>query len=275
MSADPVSDELTINLEGGVLWLTINRPDRGNALPYYVRNELINQFEEAHRDPAVRCVVLTGAGERHFCTGADLAVPQPKGPRPEGAPDLVVGEVAEVMRNGLPRLVRSVQECEKPVLVSLNGTAAGGGAALVLAADLVVASETAKIVQVFVRRGLIADSGVAYLLPQLVGMHKAKELLFFGDDLSAPDAERLGIVNKVVPAADLEKETRAWAERLGSGPTKAIGFTKRLIHDGARASFAKLLQDEATLVEINQRSADSAEGVQAFRERRQPEWRGF
>src|SRR5207253_5466923 len=130
-------------------------------------------------------------------------VPRPARPRPEGVPDIVVGEVANIMKDGLPRLVRTVLACEKPVVVGLNGTAAGGGAALVLAADIVIAADHARIIQVFIRRGLVADSGVTYTLPQLVGMHKAKELLFLGDDLSALDAERLGIVNKVVSGAEL------------------------------------------------------------------------
>jgi 2-(1,2-epoxy-1,2-dihydrophenyl)acetyl-CoA isomerase len=273
--ADETSDELLRRTERGVLWLTINRADRGNALAWYVRNAMIDAFEQADSDPAIRCIVLSGAGERHFCTGADLTVPNPPKPRPDGAPELVAGELANIMRDGFPKLVRAVQACAKPVLVALNGTAAGGGAALVLAADLVIAVEHARIVQVFVRRGLVADSGVTYLLPQLVGMHKAKELLFFGDDLSAEDAERLGIVNKVVPAGEFATTVQAWAERLGSGPTRAIGFTKRLLHSGARSTLAHLLDDEATFVEVNQGTVDSREGVQAFRERRDPEWRGW
>ena len=127
-----------------------------------------------------------------------------------------------------------VQDCEKPVIVALNGTAAGGGSMLTLAADLVIAADTAKIIQVFVRRGLVPDGGVAYLLPRIVGMHKAKELIFFGDDLPAADAERLGIVNKVVPAADLHAATKEWAERLANGPTKAIGWSKNTV---GRCSF--------------------------------------
>jgi 2-(1,2-epoxy-1,2-dihydrophenyl)acetyl-CoA isomerase len=270
-----VDDELTANIENGVLWLTINRADKGNAVPYYVRDRLTKWFQDAHSDLAVRAIVLTGAGDRHFCTGADLSLRQPAKPKPEGAPDMVAGGAAQMMRMGFQRLMQAILDCEKPVIVSLNGTAAGGGSMFVLAADLVIAADTAKIIQVFVRRGLVPDGGVAYLLPRVVGLHKAKELVFFGDDLSAVDAERIGIVNKVVPAAELRAATTEWAERLASGPTKAIGWSKKLLHDATELSRRDLLEEEAMLVELNTSTQDSGEGVAAFRERRAPEWKGW
>ncbi|HTK17096.1 MAG: 2-(1,2-epoxy,2-dihydrophenyl)acetyl-CoA isomerase [Actinomycetota bacterium] len=270
-----VDEELTANLENGVLWLTINRADKGNAIPYYVRDRLTQWFQEAHSDLAVRSIVLTGAGERHFCTGADLSIRQPAKPKPEGAPDMVVGMAVQMMRAGFQRLMQAMLDCEKPVIVALNGTAAGGGSMFVLAADLVIAADTAKIIQVFVRRGLVPDGGVAYLLPRIVGMHKAKELIFFGDDLPAADAERLGIVNKVVPAAELHAATKEWAERLANGPTKAIGWSKKLLHDASELSRRDLLEEEAMLVEANSHTQDSGEGVASFRERRTPEWKGW
>jgi 2-(1,2-epoxy-1,2-dihydrophenyl)acetyl-CoA isomerase len=271
-----VEDELVAKLENGVLWLTINRADKGNAVPYYVRDRLTQWFWDAHSDLDVRSIVLTGAGERHFCTGADLSVPQPAGkPKPEGAPAMVAGAATNMMRLGFQRLMQAILDCQKPVIVALNGTAAGGGSMFVLAADLVIAADTAKIIQVFVRRGLVPDGGVAYLLPRIVGMHKAKELIFFGDDLPAVDAERLGIVNKVVPAAELHGATKEWAERLASGPTKAIGWSKKLLHDASELSRGDLLNEEAMLVEQNSSTVDSGEGVAAFRERRTPEWKGW
>jgi 2-(1,2-epoxy-1,2-dihydrophenyl)acetyl-CoA isomerase len=270
-----VEEELQARLENGVLWLTINRADKGNAIPYYVRDRLIRHFEDAQVDVAVRAIVLTAAGERHFCTGADLSVPQPMREQPEGAPERVVGTGINMMRRGFETLMQRIQDCEKPVIVALNGTAAGGGSMLTLAADLVIAADNAKIIQVFVRRGLIPDGGVAYLLPRLVGLHKAKELIFFGDDLSAADAEKLGIVNKVVPASELQATAKEWAERLANGPTKAIGWSKKLLHDASELSRRDLLEEEAMLVEINTMTEDSREGVAAFRERRNPEWKGW
>jgi 2-(1,2-epoxy-1,2-dihydrophenyl)acetyl-CoA isomerase len=269
------AEELLTRLENGVLWLTVNRADKGNAIPYYVRDRLIAAFRDAHADLAVRAIVLTAAGERHFCTGADLSVPQPSRANPEGAPDRVVGAAVNMMRKGFQQLMVAIQDCEKPVIVALNGTAAGGGSMLVLAADLVVAADNAKLIQVFVRRGLVPDAGVAYLLPRVLGMHKAKELVFFGDDLSASEAETLGIVNKIVPAAELQAAAKEWAERLARGPTKAIGWSKKLLHDASELSRRDLLEEEAMLVELNTATEDSKEGVTSFRERRQPEWKGW
>lgn len=277
MSDEPnVDQELLSRLDDGVLWLTINRAERGNAIPWYVRDKLIETFDRAHSDLAVRCIVLAATGDRHFCTGADLTVPQPaRFEKPDAAPERVVGSAVDMMRRGFQVLMQKIQDCEKPVIVALNGTAAGGGAMIVLAADLVIAADTARIIQVFVRRGLVPDGGVAYLLPRIVGMHKAKELVFFGDDLSAADAERFGIVNRVVPAADLEATTREWAERLADGPTKAIGWAKRMLHHASELSRTEHLLEEAMLVELNSMTLDGNEGVASFRERREPRWQGW
>jgi len=237
-------EELTAQLDDGVLWLTINRAQSGNAIPFYVRDRLIKTFTEAHSDLAVRCIVLTAAGERHFCTGADLTIRPPAvGRKVEGAPDQV--------------------------------TAAGGGSMLVLAADLVIAADNARLIQVFVRRGLVPDGGVAYLLPRIVGLHKAKELVFFGDDLGAADMERLGIANKVVPQAELESATREWALRLAQGPTKAIGWAKKMLHDASEIDRRALLEEEAMFVELNSHTHDGSEGTASFRERRPPEFKGW
>ena len=275
MSTETVDEELLARIEGGVLWLTINRADAGNAIPYYVRDRLIEHFVDANTNLAVRAVVITAAGEKHFCTGADLRTRPPAPPKPESAPDMVVGTAINIMRAGFQHLMEVIQDCQKPVLCSLNGTAAGGGVMLALASDLIVAADHARLIHVFVRRGLIPDGGVAYLLPRLVGLHKAKELVFFGDDLSAADAERIGIVNRVVPAAELRTATKEWAERLASGPTKAIGWSKKLLHDASELSRRDLLEEEAMLVELNTSTQDSGEGVAAFRERRAPEWKGW
>jgi 2-(1,2-epoxy-1,2-dihydrophenyl)acetyl-CoA isomerase len=271
-----LGDDLQTRVENGVLWLTINRADKGNAIPWYLRDALTSAFRDAHANLNVRAVVLTSAGEKHFCTGADLSVPQPmRTDNPGDAPDRVVGGAINMMRGGFQQLMQAMQDCEKPIIVALNGTAAGGGSMLVLAADLVIAADNAKIIQVFVRRGLVPDGGVAYLLPRIVGMHKAKELIFFGDDLSAQDAATLGIVNKVVPAAELQGAAKEWAERLAGGPTKALGWAKRLLHDASELSRRDHLDREAFMVEINSSTVDSQEGVASFRERRQPEWKGW
>jgi 2-(1,2-epoxy-1,2-dihydrophenyl)acetyl-CoA isomerase len=268
-------EELLSRLDNGVLWLTINRASAGNAVPYYVRDRLIRWFREAHHDLGVRCIVLTAAGEKHFCTGADLTIRPPTPPQPDGVPDQIVGTGINMMRGGFQTLMQAIQDCEKPVIVALNGTAAGGGSMFTLAADLVIAAEHARLIQVFVRRGLVPDGGVAYLLPRVIGMHKAKELIFFGDDLSASDMERLGIANKVVPGDQLLAVTKEWAERLAQGPTKAIGWSKKLLHDALEIDRRALLEEEAMMVELNAGTHDGMEGVNSYRERRPTQFTGW
>jgi 2-(1,2-epoxy-1,2-dihydrophenyl)acetyl-CoA isomerase len=276
VSTPPLEEELQYRVENAVAWITINRPAAGNAITPDVRDRIIELLAEVNTSYEARAVVLTAAGEKHFCTGADLraqrAAPAPK---PEGVPERVVGEAARTIATGIQALSTAIQDCEKPVVCALNGTAAGGGAMMVLASDLVIAADTARIIQVFVRRGLLPDGGVAYLLPRLVGMHKAKELVFFGDDLSAVDAERLGIVNKVVPAAELQATAKEWAERLAQGPTKALGFAKQLFNRSFDADRAGSFAEEAWFVELNTQTEDSAEGIASFVERRPPEFKGY
>ena len=180
-----------------------------------------------------------------------------------------------MIRTGIQRLIGAMLDCEKPILTALNGTAAGGGSAMVLASDLVIAADHARIIQVFVRRGLIPDGGGTYLLPRLVGLQKAKELVFFGDDLSAADAERIGLVNKVVPGSELEAATGEWARRLAQGPTRTIGFAKRLLNRSFESDRATMFEAESFFVELVTGTGDCAEGMNAFRERRSIEFKGF
>ncbi len=184
MTADDerdVDELIRWEVADGVARATINSPDQGNALAGDMRDRLADRFIEASADLHVRVVVLRGTGERHFCTGAALGGPQAAGPpRPEGAPDRVLGEPARLIRTGWQRLVGSILDCEKPVIAAVNGTAAGGGMQLALACDLVVMADTAKFIEVFVRRGIMPDAGGCYLLPRLVGLHRAKELLHAG-----------------------------------------------------------------------------------------------
>jgi 2-(1,2-epoxy-1,2-dihydrophenyl)acetyl-CoA isomerase len=273
MSTD---DELLARVEEQVLWLTINRPDAGNAITPDVRNRIIDHLAEANGSLDVRAVVITATGEKHFCTGADLragrAAPPPK---PEGVPDFIPGDAARMIRTGIQRLIGGIMDCEKPVLAAVNGTAAGGGAQIVMACDLAIAAEHARLIQVFVRRGLIPDGGGTYLLPRVVGMKKAKELVFFGDDVGAPEAERLGLVNKVVPAGELVATATEWAQRLANGPTKTIGFAKRLLNRAPDVDRATAFEEEALYVEMVQGTLDSKEGVASFVERRPSEFKGY
>jgi len=276
MSDTPTDELIRYEVADGVARITINDPGRGNALTADMRDELADRLDWASADLGVRVVVLTGAGERHFCTGANLAGPQKPGPeRPEGAPDLAMGDAARMIRRGWQRLVASILDCEKPVVASVNGTAAGGGAQLVLACDLVVMAENAKLVEVFVKRGIIPDAGGAYLLPRVVGPQITKELMFLADDVPAARCAELGIANRVVAADALVAETDALAARLASGPTKAYALTKWLVNRSFESSRHTAFEEEAMMQDLLTASGDFGEGLAAFRERRDPEFKGW
>ncbi|HMG44512.1 MAG TPA: enoyl-CoA hydratase-related protein [Acidimicrobiales bacterium] len=267
-------DELLVGRNDGILSITLNRPDVANAITPDQRDRIVELLQEASALVDVRVVVLSATG-RFFCTGADLRASRPGAPKPPDAPERVVGDVARMLREGAQKLVGAVLDCEKPVIAAVNGTAAGLGAHLALACDLVVMADTAKLVEIFVRRGLVPDGGGAWLLPRLVGLHKAKELMFFGDDVPAAEAQALGLANKVVPADTLDAAVAEWAKRLATGPTRSIGLTKRLLNRSLDSDRTTAFHDEAVAQEMNMRSDDANEGVQAFVERRDPTYRGW
>jgi 2-(1,2-epoxy-1,2-dihydrophenyl)acetyl-CoA isomerase len=270
----PLEEQVLHRVEGGVSWITLNRPEAQNAITPDQRNRLIALLEAASGDLAVRVVVLTGTG-KGFCTGADLRVARPPVERPAGAPERAVGEVARMIRDGAQRLVAAILDCEKPVIGAINGTAAGIGAHMALACDLVLAAESARFIEVFVRRGLVPDGGGAYLLPRLVGVQKAKELLFFGDTVTAAEAASLGLVNRVVPDDELVARTEEWAGRLASGPTRSLALSKWLVNRSLESDRATAFDDEALAQELNMQTRDAQEGVAAFVERRSPEYLGW
>lgn len=271
-----VGDDLLRRLQNGVAYVTINRPDAGNALTQDMRDTIADWMHEMSSDLAVRAIVIGAAGDRAFCTGADLrGGRRAPAPRPEGAPDVTMGDGARTIRNGWQRLVTSILDCEKPVIAAVNGTAAGGGMHLALACDLVVAAEESKFIEVFIRRGIVPDAGGAWLLTRLIGIQRTKELFFFGDDLPAPEAYRLGLVNKVVPRAELEETVRALAERLAQGPTKAIGMAKHLVNTALDVDRTAALWDEAAVQELITHTEDSKEGIASFVERRPSAFKGW
>ncbi|MGW7385948.1 enoyl-CoA hydratase/isomerase family protein [Streptomyces sp. NPDC054794] len=256
-----------------VAHLTLNRPEALNALTPDQREEVVRLLSEASADPDVGAVVLTGTG-RGFCAGADLRGGGAGAGAGAGAGERIPGDVARTLRLGAQRLIAAVLDCEKPVIAAVNGTAAGLGAHLAFACDLVLAAESARFIEVFVRRGLVPDAGGAYLLPRLIGPQRAKELMFFGDALTAPDAERLGLVNRVVPDGELDKTAREWATRLAAGPTRALALTKQLVNASLDGDRASAFAAEAAAQEINMTTEDAREGLRAFVERREAEFRG-
>src|SRR5579862_1056953 len=275
MTDQPIEDQVRHEVDAGIARITLNRPDVGNALSPAQRDRIIDLLERASGDLNVRVVVI-GAIGRHFCTGADLRADQPTDlDRPEGAPERPAGSVARLIASGSQRLVAAVLDCDKPVIAAVGGTAAGIGAHLALASDLVVASDQARFIEVFARRGIVPDGGGAYLLPRLVGLHKAKELVFFADDLAAAEAERIGLINAVVPADELDAAVREWAERLANGPTIAIGLAKQLLNRASESDRTTAFAEEATAQELAMSSFDAQEGVASFVERRPTQFRGW
>lgn len=253
----------TIRVKGadGVATITLSRPDSLNALNAAMRRELLAALKAAGRDETVRAVVLTGEG-RGFCSGADL-----RGGSAER-------EFRRVVTTEYNPLIRAVRDLPKPVIAAVNGVAAGAGVSLALACDLIWAAEEARFIQAFVKIGLVPDSGSTRTLVRALGRHRAAQLIFTGAPLSAADAHAAGLVNAVVPHAELSEAVAKVAAGLAAGPTRAIGYAKRLINHAEDVSLDASLTMEAGLQELAGRTDDHAEGVAAFGEKREPRFVG-
>ena len=247
--------------DAGVATITLNRPDALNALNAVMRRELLAAIKSTGRDAEVRAIVITGAG-RGFCAGADL-----RGGSGER-------EFRRVLTEEYNPLIEAIRRVPKPVVASVNGVAAGAGVSLALAADLVIASEGARFVPAFNRIALVPDSGLTRTLVRALGRHRATAILLGERELTAAEALESGLVAAVFPSDRLTDAARGLAARLASGPTGAIGLTKRLVNASEDATLAETLAAEAALQEVAGRGADHAEGVAAFAEKREPEFRG-
>jgi len=249
----------------GVATITLNRPDRLNALTFEVYRELTDTFASLKNEKQVRVVVITGAG-RAFCSGGDVRD--------------IIGELFDRDIEGLLEftrmtceLIQNIRSLPQPVIASLNGTTAGAGACIALASDIRLASDEAKIAFLFVRVGLSgADMGAAFLLPRVVGFSKATELLFTGDFVSAAEAERIGLYNKVVPPDQLKNTTREFAERLASGPAFALAKTKEMLNRELHMDFHTALESEAQAQALCMQHPDYREAYEAFVAKRAPKF---
>ncbi|HVM30415.1 MAG TPA: enoyl-CoA hydratase-related protein [Candidatus Limnocylindrales bacterium] len=247
----------------GVLTLTLNRPDALNSFTIEMKEALVAALKDAARARDVRAIVLTGAG-RAFSAGQDL-----KERQGDGVPDL-----GTELRARYNPIVLAMRRMEKPVIGAINGVAAGAGCSIALACDIRLASEKATFIEVFGKVGLVPDSGSSWLLPRLVGYARAAEMVFTADPVDAQTAERIGLVNRVVPADRLMEEATQLAGRLAGSAPLALALAKRGLNRALDTSLEEALEYEAQLQSIAGRSADHAEGVAAFVEKRRPEWRG-
>ncbi len=247
--------------------ITMNRPEVYNALNDTLTYELQDALKHAGRDNDVRVVILTGAGKA-FCSGQDL------GDLKQKYVPGYVPHLGEDLRKRYNPIVKRIRQMPKPVLAAVNGVAAGAGMSFALACDIRIASSRASFIEVFFNVGLIPDSGSTFTLPRLVGMAKAMELCFTGDKVSAEEALRIGLVNKVVPADDLIEETKKLAGKLAALPARGIALTKRLINQSYDNDLDAQLEAEAFAQETAALTQDHYEGVIAFIEKRRPQFKG-
>jgi 2-(1,2-epoxy-1,2-dihydrophenyl)acetyl-CoA isomerase len=256
-------DFLKYDLADGVCTITFNRPDFYNAFNDEISYEFLSALKSAAKDDNVRVLVITGEGKA-FCSGQDL-----KSAR---------GEDDRMFYNSLEKrynpIIRAMRSLPKPIIAKLNGVAAGAGCSLALAADMIIAKESAKLIEVFVNIGLVPDSGSSFFLPQLIGYQKAFELCAMGTRISATEAKELGIINKVVPDEELDAAVKECTDYFAKAPTKSIGMIKKMLNKAATSDLNEMLEYEKYSQQIAGSSADYKEGKQAFLEKRKPNFKG-
>ncbi len=258
-------ETIIVERDEGVVTVTMNRPSRKNAANGTMWRELLDIFNDVASDRNDRVMVLTGAGDA-FCSGADLG----DATDVAGCP----GDPYLVQMRALNDVALRLHRLPKPTIAKVGGVAAGAGMSMALGCDLVVASDSARFSQIFSKRGLSVDFGASWLLPRFIGLHRAKELAFFADIINADQAAEFGLVNRVVPAADLDGFVDEWAKRLAAGPPLALSMTKSLLNNSFAASMDEALEDEARSQSVNFASADTAEALSAFIHKREPHFEG-
>ncbi len=260
-------ETMLISQDGGVLTITMNRPDVLNAVNDVMLDEMYEALEGAASNEEVRCVVITGAG-RAFGAGADL----------RGFAQLHSSsepiKVSEHLQK-YHRIVKTIRNMPKPVIAAVRGVAAGASCNLALACDLRIAADNARFIEAFARIGLIPDAGGGFFLPRLVGFGKALEMAMLADEVSGPEAERIGLVNKCVSLDEFEQATRELAQRLAKGPTRAYGLIKELLNSSIQSDLETTLQLEGALQDIAIETADHREGVAAFLQKRPANYTGY
>jgi len=250
-------ETLIVEKQGAVVTVTLNRPQARNALDLVMRRELVGALDDIENDPSARVVILTGAGG-HFCAGGDVKSMQPGSAAADGRARVTA----------LNRLVMRLVEFPRPVIAMVDGFAVGAGCNLALCCDLIIASDRAKFGEVFAKIGLVPDGGGSWLLPRVVGLPRAKELIFTADIVDAAEAARIGLVSRVVPAAELVTATRALAERIAQGPPKVLAMAKHMLNRAASTNLESALDVEAFSQAIAITGDEHREGLSAFFEKR-------
>jgi 2-(1,2-epoxy-1,2-dihydrophenyl)acetyl-CoA isomerase len=266
-------DGARATLDGSVLRLELDRPDKRNAMNDTMFGGLADAVDRAGRDEAVRVIVISGAGD-HFCGGADIVARNAK--PADGSPPVRprVGSIQRRVPSTAHRFITQLVEVQTPVVCQVRGWAAGIGFQIALAADFTVAAVDATFWEPFTERGFTPDSGATWLLPRVVGITRARELLLLGRSLTGAEAAEWDIVHRAVPPDELAAETEALISQLAQAPTVAVGFTKWLLHASHDAALAAQLQNEALALELSSRSEDFREGLKAFGEKRPPRFEG-
>lgn len=254
---------IALHVQDNIATITLNRPDVYNAFNDEQSYELQDALKQVEKDPQVRAVVLTGAGKA-FCSGQDLKAAMEAGDR----------KLSESLHKRYNPIIRAIRNMPKPVICKLNGVAAGAGCSLALACDLIIASETASLIEIFINIALVLDSGSSYFLPRTVGYHRAFELATKATKLSAAEAKELGLVNKVVKGEELDQAVQEEALFYANAPTKAIALLKKMLTKGMTEDLDAVLDYEAYCQEIAGKTADNKEGIRAFIEKRKPVFTG-
>jgi 2-(1,2-epoxy-1,2-dihydrophenyl)acetyl-CoA isomerase len=256
-----------VERQGGLVIVTLNRPRRKNAISAAMWNELDAIFAEVEVDPTARAMVLTGA-DGNFSAGADLSGEESNGLTGHG-PQLVLHEMRIV-----GRIIGRLQRLPKPTIAAVDGVAVGVALGIALACDLVIATDRARFMEIFVKRGLALDGGTSWTLPRLVGPRRAKQIAFFGDTVDAATALEWGLINEVVDPGALAETAEAWGHRLATGPTTALSLMKSQIDASATSTFEQAMEDEARAQHIVYTTKDMEEGITAYLERREPRFTG-
>lgn len=260
---------LLFDVQDHIAEITLNRPDSMNALSPTMQEQFWSALDRIERDPEIRVAIITGAG-RAFCAGGDLKSMRERGEAERNSARLRV----EALRAYGRRIPVRVASMDKPIIAAVNGAAAGWGCDIAVACDFRIASDAAKFSEAFVKRGLLPDGGATWTLPRLVGRDQALRLILTGDLIDAREAQRIGLVTEVVPAAELMERTREFAQKISRNAPLAVQLAKRAVAEGSTMGFQQAMDQVATFLNIARNTKDHSEGVQAFLEKREPNFVG-